>query len=130
MGFAGMRALGAMECGAVAQLTRPRAKAKYAVALKLIGNCLDDAAARRGMSSEELQGLSVQGYGLDEQGSKQVRLGDAVAELGLAFDGSVAVSWRDADGKVVESAPRHIKTAFATEVRALSSMAKRAGKGI
>jgi hypothetical protein len=125
VGFAGVQALGAMECSeAVAQLTRLRAKVKYAVALKLIKKSLQQAAARSGMTTEELEDLSVEGYGLDEQGKKQITLGDSVAELRLAVDGSVAVSWRNADGKLVKSAPQHVKKALATEVRAVGSLAK------
>jgi len=125
VGFAGVQALGAMECAeAVAQLMRLRAKVKYAVALKLIGKSLQQAAARSGLSTEEPEDLSVEGYGLDEQGSKEVALGDSVAQWQLAVDGSVAVSWRNADGKLVKSAPQHIKKAFAKEVRAVASLAK------
>jgi hypothetical protein len=125
VGFAGVQALGAMECAeAVAQLTRLRAKVKYAVALKLVEKSLQQAAARSGMSTEELEDLSVEGYGLDKQGSKEIALGDAVAELRLAIDGSVSVSWRNADGKLVKSAPQHVRKAFAKEVRAVGSLAK------
>ena len=85
--------MGAMECSeAVAQLTRLRAKVKYAVALKLIEKSLQQAAARSGVSTEELEDLSIEGYGLDAQGSKEIALGDCVAELRLAIDGRVAVT--------------------------------------
>jgi Domain of unknown function (DUF4132) len=125
VGFAGVQALGAMECSeAVAQLTRLRAKVKYAVALKLIEKSLQQAAARSGMSTDELEDLSVEGYGLDEQGSKEIALGDCVAELRLAIDGGVAVIWRNPDGKLVKSAPPHVKKAFAREIRAVGVLAK------
>ena len=76
VGFAGVQALGAMECSeAVAQLTRLRAKVKYAVALKLIEKSLQQAAARSGMSTEELEDLSVEGYGLDAAGEQRDRTG-------------------------------------------------------
>lgn len=125
VGFAGVQALGAMECAeAVAQLTRLRAKVKYTVALKLIEKSLQQAAARSGISTEELEDFSVDSYGLDERGSKEIALADAVAELRLAVDGSVSVTWRNAEGKVVKSAPQHVKKAFAKEVRALGSLTK------
>lgn len=125
VGFAGVQALGAMECSeAVAQLTRLRAKVKYAVALKLIEKSLQQAAARSGMSTEELEDLSVEGYGLDEQGSKEIALGDCVAELRLAIDGRVAVIWRNTEGKQVKSVPPHVKKAFAREIRAVGLLAK------
>lgn len=125
VGFAGVQALGAMECTeAVAQLTRLRAKVKYTVALKLIEKSLQQAAARSGVSTEELEDLSVEGYGLDERGSKEIALGDAVAELRLGVDGGVSVTWRNAEGKLVKSAPHHIRKAFAKDVRAIGSLAK------
>ncbi len=71
VGFAGVQALGVMECAeAVAQLTRLRAKVRYAVALKLIEKSLQQAAARSGMSTEELEDLVVDGYELDERGEQ------------------------------------------------------------
>ena len=125
VGFAGVQALGAMECAeAVAQLTRLRVKVKYAVALKLIEKSLQQAAARSGMRTEEIEDLSVEGYGLDEQGNRQIVLGDSVAEMRLGVDGSVAVIWRNADGKPVKSPPQHIKKAFAKEFRSVGSLAK------
>ena len=114
-----------MECSeAVAQLTRLRAKVKYAVALKLIDKSLQQAAARSGMSTGELEDLSVEDDGLDEQGNKEIALGDCVAELRLAIDGRVAVIWRNADGKLVKSAPQYVKKALAREVRAVGLLAK------
>ena len=125
VGFAGVQALGAMECAeAVAQLTRLCARVKYTVALKLIEKSLQQAAARSGVSTEELEDLSVEGYGLDEAGGKEVLFGDAVAELRLALDGSVSVIWRNAEGKLVKSAPQHVKKVFAKDLRALGLLAK------
>ena len=125
VGFAGVQAMGAMDSAeAVAQLTRLRAKVKYTVALKLIEKSLQQAAERSGMSTEELEDMSVDGYGLDELGAKEIALGDATAQLQLATDGSVSVSWRNADGKLVKSAPSHVRKTFTKEVRALGPLAK------
>ena len=78
---------------------------KYTIALKLIEKSLQQAAERSGMSTEELEDISVDGYGLDQQGGRKIMLGDATAHLQLATDGSVSVSWRNADGKLREVAP-------------------------
>ena len=125
VGFAGVQALGAMDSAeAVAQLARLRAKVKYTVALKLIEKSLQQAAERSGMSTEELEDMSVDGYGLDEQGAKKITLGDTTAQLDLGTDGSVSVSWWKADGKLLKSPPSHVKKAFSKEVRALGPLAK------
>lgn len=125
VGFAGVQALGAMDCAeAVAQLTRLRAKVKYTVALKLIEKSLQQAAERSGMSTEELEDISVDGYGLDKQGARKFTVGDATAHLQMATDGSVSVSWWNADGKLVKSPPPHVRKDFSKEIRALGPLAK------
>ncbi|HEY2467273.1 MAG TPA: DUF4132 domain-containing protein [Terracidiphilus sp.] len=125
VGFAGVQALGAMDCSeAVAQLTRLRAKVKYTVALKLIEKSLQQAAERNGISTEELEDISVEGYGLDQQGAKEIAVGDATAQLQLGTDGNVSLRWWNADGKLVKSPPLHVRKAFSKEIRALGSLAK------
>ena len=125
VGFAAAQALGAMNCGeAVAQLTRLRAKVKYTVALKLIEKSLHQAAERNGVSPAELEDISVDGYQLDEHGTRSFQIGDVTAQLQLAADGSVSVTWRNADGKPVKSPPPHVRKAFAKEIRALGPLTK------
>jgi hypothetical protein len=125
VGFAGVQALGAMDCAeAVAQLTRLRAKVKYTVALKLIEKSLLLAAERSGISREELEDISVDGYGLDQQGARRIMLGDATAHLQLATDGIVSVSWWNADGKLQKSPPPHVRKGFSKEIRELGPLAK------
>ena len=125
VGFAGVQALGAMDCAeAVVQLTRLRVKVKYTIALELIEKSLQQAAERSGVRTEELEDISVDGYGLDEQGGRKITVRDATAQLQLASDGSVSVSWWNADGKLVKSPPPHVRKAFSKEIRALGSLAK------
>ncbi len=125
VGFAGVQGLGAMECSeAIAQLTRLRAKVKYTVARRLIEKSLHQAAERSGITIDELEDLSVERYGLDARGITEIVLGDAKASVCLNPDGRVAVTWRNADGKPVKSAPSHVRKAFAKEVRSVSSLAK------
>jgi len=125
VGFACSQALGAMECSeAVAQLTRLRAKVKYSVARRLIEKSLQQAAERSGLSVQELEDLSVGHYGLNAQGTAEMKVGDAKAVIGLGEDGRVSVRWRTSDGKPAKSAPSPIKKAFPKEVRAVVSFAK------
>ena len=72
VGFAGVQALGAMECSeAVAQLTRLRAKVKYAVALKLIEKSLQQAAARSGMSTKSWKTCRLRTTDWTSRGTKR-----------------------------------------------------------
>jgi hypothetical protein len=125
VGFACVQALGAMDCSdAVAQLTRLRARVKYTVARRLIEKSLQQAAERSGLSIEEIEDICVARFGLDEGGAREIALGDAKATIGLREDGSVAVTWHNADGRLVKTAPQHIKKAFAKEVKDVTKVAK------
>lgn len=125
VGMASAQALGAIECGeAVAQLTRLRAKVKYAVARRLIEKSLKQAAERSGLTVQELEDLSAGQYGLDTNGEAHKGIGDAKAVIHLGDDGRIAVIWHNADGKLLKAAPSHVKKAFPKEVRSVSSQAK------
>lgn len=125
VGFACVQALGAMDCSeAVAQLTRLRARVKYTVARRLIEKSLQQAAERRGLSIEEIEDLCVGHYGLGESGTREIALGDAKIAISLREDSGVAVAWRNAEGKLVKTAPAHIKKAFAKEVKEVAKLAK------
>jgi uncharacterized protein DUF4132 len=125
VGFACVQALGAMDCSeAVSQLTRLRARVKYTVARRLIEKSLQQAAERSGLSIEEIEDICVARYGLDERGTREIGMGDAKATISLREDGGVAVAWHNAEGKLVKSAPAHIKKAFAKEVKDVAKLAK------
>ena len=125
VGFACVQALGAMECSeAVPQLTRLRGRVKYSVARRLIEKSLQQAAERSGLSVEEIEDICVSGYGLDENGSRKIAVGDAESAISLREDGSVTVAWRNAEGKLVKSAPAPVKKAFSKEVKEIARLAK------
>jgi hypothetical protein len=125
VGFACVQALGVMECSeAVAQLTRLRAKVKYSVARRLIEKSLKQAAGRNGLTVEQLEDISVGTYGLNAEGVAEIAIGDATATLRLGDDGRTGAAWRNADGKLLKSAPAHVRKAFPEEVRAVATGAK------
>jgi hypothetical protein len=125
VGFAGVQVLGSMECSeAVSQLARLRTKVKYSVARRLIEKSLRQAAERNGLTVDEIEDISVGRYGLDARGVTEIAIGDAKAIVSLCEEGRVALTWRNADGKLVKSAPARIKKAFVQEVRSVSSLAK------
>lgn len=125
VGFACISALGAMECAeAVAQLSRLRVKVKYAVAQRLIEKSLQSAAERAGLTMEALEDVSVESYGLDAQGAMEITVGGARAVLCLNSHGKATVTWQNADGKPVKSAPANVKKEFAKEIKAVTARAK------
>jgi hypothetical protein len=125
VGFACVQALGAMECSeAVAQLSRLRSKVKYAVARRLIEKSLRQAAELAGMTMEDLEDSCVDTFGLDGEGKIVLTIADAQATIRANEDGSVIVAWHNADGRLVKSAPSHIKKAFAQQVKSIAARAK------
>lgn len=125
VGFACVQALGSMECpDAVAQLARLRVKIKYAVALRLIEKCLQQAAERNGMTVSELEDLAAPSYSLDAEGKMELAVGEARAIVSLSPDGHVAVGWRNAEGELLKMPPARIKKEFAKEVKSASALAK------
>jgi hypothetical protein len=114
-----------MECReAISQLTRLRAKVKYSVAQRLIEKCLHQAAERSGLTTDELEDFAVPSYSLDAEGKAEITVGDSRATVCLSQEGQVAVIWRNADGKLVKSAPAHIRKGLLREVKLVSALAK------
>jgi hypothetical protein len=99
-------------------------KVKYTVARRLIEKSLQQAAARAGVTMEELEDFAVSGFGLDRDGRVEVHVGDAVAVVQIASDGGVAAIWKNADGKPVKAAPAPVRKAFPKEVKDVTALAK------
>jgi hypothetical protein len=125
VGFACVQALGTMpNREAIAQLSRLRLTVKYSVARRLIERSLRQAAEQSGITTEDLEDSCVDGYALDSASNAEISIADARAIVRLMPDGRVAVSWHNAEGKLVKSAPSHIKKAFAKEVKSVTAFAK------
>jgi hypothetical protein len=125
VGFACVQALGSMECSeAVGQLTRLRAKVTYTVARRLIEKSLREAAERNGLTVGDLEDLAVPWFALDAEGASEQTLGDTTVTSRVSDTGEVTAEWRNAEGKLLKSAPSHIKKAFPSEVKSVSALAK------
>ena len=82
VGFACVNTLAEMPgMDSVAQLTRMRAKVKYAVALKLIEKALNGAAERAGLSRDDLEDMAVPTYGLGADGQLSEPFGECEVDL-------------------------------------------------
>jgi hypothetical protein len=125
VGFACVQALGFMDCHeAVSQLARLRARVKYTVAQRLIQKCLHQAAERSGVTVDELEDFAVPSYALDSGGKAEIIAGDATATVSLSPEGRVTAIWRNADGKLMKSAPPYIRKTFGKEVKSVSTLVK------
>lgn len=125
VGFASVQALGAMQSTqAIAELSRMRSKVKYTVARRLIEKSLHQAAERAGMTMEDLEDSCVESFPLDLNGRMEIRIDDAKAVLQLSEEGRVATAWYNADGKLLKTAPSHVRKVFGKEVKSVSAQAK------
>jgi hypothetical protein len=108
----------------VAQLTRMRIKVKYAVALNLIEKALNAAAARSGLSRDDLEDIAVPNYGLDAQLKLSDTVGNSRVDLVLnPGSGEIESLWRNAEGKAVKSPPAEIKQNHASRLKELKRTA-------
>ena len=119
VGFACVNALSEMPgMDPVAQLTRMRAKVKYAVALKLIEKALNGAAQRAGLIRDDLEDMAVPTYGLAPDGRRSERFGECSVDLALVPEtGEIELHWRNAAGKSVKSPPAEVKETCASQLK-------------
>lgn len=126
VGNACLWSLGAMSSAGihgVAQLGRLKTRVKYTQALRLIDKALADAAARAGLSTDELLELGVPTCGLDENGVSEEEIGDVVARITLTRDGSPELGWVK-NGKAQASVPAEIKAEHADALKAVKARVK------
>ena len=130
VGFACVNTLAEMpgiEC--VAELTRMRAKVKYAVALKLIEKALNGAAERAGLSRDDLEDMAVPTYGFALDGGSSEQFGACRVDLRLVSDtGEVELRWVNATGKPVKSPPAEVKDRFRAQLKEIKRKALDAEK--
>jgi hypothetical protein len=107
----------------VAALTRLRQKVKYATAQQLIDKTLVEAAARAGLSRDDLEEMSVPTFNL-VNGSLTETLGSSTAEIGLTGSRGASLTWRNPSGKTQKSIPVAVKNEFGTELKQLKQTVK------
>jgi hypothetical protein len=107
----------------LAQLGRLRYTIRLKSAQKIIGKAFDKAAGRMGVGRDELEEMSVPGYGLTEVGVGRETMGDFTAEL-TADSSGTELRWIRAGGKASTAVPAAVKRDFAEEVKELKAAAK------
>ena len=107
----------------VAQLSILKVRVKTNTAQKLIANALQVAAKRTGLTTEEIEEMSVPAYGLVEVGLRRDEFDEISSELSV--NGSeVEQVWFRKDGKRLSSAPRAIKERYPEELKEITQAAR------
>jgi hypothetical protein len=108
----------------VSQLTRLAQKIKYDTAQRLIDEALTRAAAKAGISREQLEEMSVSTCGLGPDGTFSESFGDYAVHISIDETISAAVRWSDRSGKTLKSAPAYVKEHHAEEWKDLQRTVK------
>lgn len=124
VGNACVYALGKMPTQGVSQLALLKIKVKFGTAQKGIEKALNAAAQKAGISSEELEEMSVPTYGLTEVGRSRDDLGEFTAELLITGTSAAEIRWLNADGKPQKSVPKSVKENYAEELKELVQAVK------
>ena len=107
----------------VAQLSVLKIRVKTNTAQKLIANALEVAAKRIGLTSEEIEEMSVPTYGLEEVGLRRDEFDEICSELRV--DGNeVEQVWMKKDGKRLSSAPKAVKETYPEELKEIAQAIK------
>jgi hypothetical protein len=109
---------------AVAQLSVLRSKSKYRAAKSSVEKALNAAAAREGVTTEDLEELAVPTLGCNEVGRRTMQLGDCRAELVVEDTHTIELKWTNAAGKSQKSVPASVKTDFAADLKELKAAQK------
>lgn len=112
---------------ALAELTRLSITVSHKVTLKSIAKVVETKAAELGLSTEEVEELSVPTCGMTELGRRVQKFGAAAAELTIVGS-SVTWTWRNDAGRVVKSAPATVRKEYGPELKELKSAAANIGK--
>ena len=112
---------------AVAQLSRLKTQAKHRSTRKQLGKALDSAAAKAGMTPEDLEETAVPTGGFTEVGSARRQLGDFTAQVQVDDRGRAELSWLRS-GKTQRTTPGVLKSTHADELRSLQRTVKEASK--
>ena len=125
IGNACLNILGAIEgMEGVHQLAILKVKVRFRTALKLIDKALEGTAERLGIGRDELEEMSVPGYGLTDVGVLEEEMGSFTARLTVVSSSGTELVWVKSDGKVQKSVPAEVKRDFKEELKELKAGAK------
>ncbi|MEU7385451.1 DUF4132 domain-containing protein [Streptomyces tanashiensis] len=111
------------ECGgargaeAVQWLGRLPKKVRNRTVNKGIAKALEAVAARAGLTPSMLRERGVATLGLDGRGIREVALGAYTAELAVGEPGTVALSFRGPEGRLLKTTPKEVRETRAEELK-------------
>ncbi|MFF8374899.1 DUF4132 domain-containing protein [Streptomyces sp. NPDC015661] len=91
---------------------------------KGIAKALEAVAARAGLTPSMLRERGVATLGLDGRGIREVPLGAYTAELAVREPGTVALSFRGPEGRLLKTAPKEVREARAEELKEVRAGAR------
>jgi hypothetical protein len=109
---------------ALAALALLKVRVKFATAQKGINKALDAAAARAGLTRDELEEIGVPAYGLDPVGLRRQAFADGHAELTVGAASKTALVWVHAGGKRQKAIPKAVSQEHVEDLKELKSAAK------
>ncbi|MCL9807027.1 DUF4132 domain-containing protein [Flavobacterium amniphilum] len=107
----------------IAQLSRLRLKIKQANTLTLIEKYIDEAAAKLGISSTEIEDLAVDDFKLKDH-QLTYTFDDFTGVLELTGIGKSNLKWIKPDGSQQKSVPQLVKDKFAAKLKKLKAVQK------
>ncbi|WP_078953785.1 DUF4132 domain-containing protein [Streptomyces globisporus] len=99
-------------------------KVKNRTVTKGIVKALEAVAARSGLTPSMLRERGVASLGLDGRGVREVPLGAYTAELSVREPGTVALSFRGPEGRLLKTAPKEVREARAEELKEVRAALK------
>jgi len=114
---AALYTLGLLGAQGVVQLSKLRSKVKFKAGLKLIEKSLAEAAARQGISQDDLEELSVPNFGLSDY-AKQATFGSYRVVAHLQGSKQIQEQWSNVrDSSVLKKMPASVKQSYRSEFK-------------
>ena len=107
----------------IASLSRLRLRIKFSNAQNAIANYLDEAAAQRGVSRNEIEDMAVDDFGL-QKGCRDYDFGGYTCRLAVTGIGKSELRWFKPDGSPQKTVPAFVKTDHADKLKKLKATQK------
>ena len=106
------------------QLAVLKVRIKYRSAIKIMGDALQKASEREGITIAEMEEMGVSSYGLDDVGYGEEEIGGFTAITLVKGFKSIEITWKKSDGKIKKTIPTSIKSDFYAELKELRGAQK------
>lgn len=105
---------------AIAALARLSTKVTKKTIVKAVRQALDSAADRLGLTRDQLTERTVPDFGLGQDGTREEKLGEHTALLGLGGGaGSPTLTFHSATGRPIKSVPKSVRESHPERLKAL-----------